>query len=389
MARRSSSKLLSASSMLFLLLSASVLVGEPAASQPAPKLISQSEVFSYPRGDPYDLQNLYGFNHAPSVVRLPDGRLLAVWFSGPFEASVHQVIQSSSSVDDGTTWSPAEVLQATPRASDFDPAFIADGGQTWFFFTAGRWDRYPFVGPHGPEGEQVGTASFKLWGRCSTDSGHTWSEPRRMYDVPGHGCRSNGIRLSTGELLLPLYSFDAPYVSEVLKSVDNGQTWKIFGKVATTDKIGAGEPTIAELTGGKVLMALRSKDGFLWTSVSPDRGETWSKPRNTGMMAAAASHNLFRMADGRIVLTHDECPASQRSLLTMRVSSDDGATWGAPLALAETKKPEVGEDIWDREVTYPSVTQLPDGTLVVLWAWIEMSPSAQRGVIRSARVSVP
>ncbi|PYV28536.1 MAG: hypothetical protein DMG24_01815, partial [Acidobacteria bacterium] len=102
-------------------------------------------VFAHPTADPYDPSNHHGFNHAPSVVLLPDGRLLAAWFSGPFEASVNQVILGSHSSDRGLTWSPAEVLQDFPHKSDFDPAFIADGERTWLFFSAGRWNRYPFV----------------------------------------------------------------------------------------------------------------------------------------------------------------------------------------------------------------------------------------------------
>ncbi len=96
----------------------------------------------------------------------------------------------------------------------------------------------------------------------------------------------------------------------------------------------------------------------------------------------------FHLADGRIVLTHDECPASQRTRLTMRVSADDGETWGAPLILAQTSESRPQDEVWDREVTYPSVTQLADGTLVVVWTSIELSPDVQRGVIESARVSV-
>lgn len=61
-------------------------------AEPPAVIVSSGEVFNYPNADPYDRNNDYGFNHAPSVTRLSDGRLLAAWFSGPFEASVHQVI---------------------------------------------------------------------------------------------------------------------------------------------------------------------------------------------------------------------------------------------------------------------------------------------------------
>ena len=65
--------------------------------------------------------------HADGVPRIawhPDGRLLAVWFSGPFEASVHQVILGSFSSDGGKTWSKAETVQDFAHVSDFDPALL-------------------------------------------------------------------------------------------------------------------------------------------------------------------------------------------------------------------------------------------------------------------------
>jgi Neuraminidase (sialidase) len=358
-----------------------------AATQPAPHVISKSQVFRYPLSDPYDLKNLHGMNHAPSIAVLPDGRLLTTWFSGPFEASVHQDILASYSADDGVTWSKAEVIQDTPRTSDFDPAHIVDGQRTWFFFTAGRWNKYPSAGPR--QGELVGKDSYKLYARHSDDSGKTWSEPRQVMDRPAYGCRSNGIRLSSGELLLPVYSFEPPYSSGVLKSADRGKTWKHYEKVATPGKVGAGEPTIVELRNGDVLMAVRTTDGHFWTARSRDKGDTWSEPQRSELKANTSSHNLFRLADGRIALTHGPCPPSKRTQLTLRISDDDGATWGDPLVLAEVEDVKPGEPTWDREVTYPSVAQLKDGTLVVVWAWIESSTDSQWGVIQSARVRVP
>lgn len=190
------------------------------------KILSRSTIFVHPSGDPYDLSNRYGFNHAPSVVVLPDGRLLAAWFSGPYEASVHQVILGSFSSDHGQTWTKAEVLQDFPRVSDFDPAFIADGNRTWFFYLAGRWNRYPFVRD---EANQVGNNSFKTYCRYSDDSGRTWSAPAVVHNSAT--CRSNGIRLSTGELLLPITDIPCCMTVGVLKSSDGGKSWKRFGRI--------------------------------------------------------------------------------------------------------------------------------------------------------------
>jgi hypothetical protein len=356
-------------------------MGMKAVAAAAPRVLWRTTVYRHPSADPYDLTNRYGFNHAASVVALPDGRLLAAWFSGPFEASVHQVILSSISSDGGKSWSPAAVLQDFPRRSDFDPAFIRDGGRTWFFFSAGRWNRYPFVREEGARA--IGPDSFRTWARRSDDSGRTWSEPSVVAER--RGCRSNGIRLDSGELLLPTYDF-GDRTAGVMRSADGGKSWQLAGRLTTP--AGADEPTIAQADGGTVLMLLRTTDGFLWRSRSRDRGVTWSAPEKTDMVAAAASHNLFRTRDGRLVLTHDASKPPLRTPLTVRVSSDAGETWGEPLVLAEVPVPREGDAVWGRQATYPSVAQLGDGALVVVWAEIVLSDLEQYGDIRAARVEL-
>jgi BNR repeat-like domain len=342
-------------------------------------ILSRAMVFAHPTADPYDPRNRFGFNHAPSVVLLPDDRLLAVWFSAPFEAAVTQLILGSFSSDLGQTWSPAQPIQNFPHKSDFDPAFIRDGNRVYFFFSAGRWNRYP---PVRDEVNEVGAKSFSTFMRYSDDSGKTWSEPVNV--APQHGSRTNGIKLSSGELLLPMEDFVGKAAS-VLKSVNGGKTWKLVGRI--TSPAGADEPSIAELSSGRILMVLRTVDGNLWTSRSNDRGESWSLAKKTGLTATPTSANLIRLRDGRLVLTHDENP-HYRTPLTVRVSSDDGATWGEPRVLAETFIPDKKDPIWSAQVTYPSAAELPDGSIVVVWANIIMADSEQYGDIRAARVRV-
>lgn len=343
-------------------------------------ILYRSTVYRHPASDPYGLKNLYGFNHAPSVVALPDGALLAAWFSGPFEASVHQVILGARSTDGGKSWHAAEVLQDFPRKSDFDPAFIVDGGRTWFFFSAGRHNRYP---PVRDPNTEVGPDSFKTFARTSDDAGRTWSEPRVIQEKVF--CRSNGIRLSTGELLLPVYEYPAN-TGGILKSSDAGKTWRHIGGVQSP--AGAGEPAIAELPSGAILMVLRTRDGFLWKTLSLDKGETWGAPVKTDLVAATTSHSIFRMRNGRVVLIHNESPPPTRTNLNIRISSDGGATWGQPLRLAEAATPSKDEVVWSRQATYPSVAELRDGSLVVVWTYISVADAEQYGDILAARIRV-
>jgi len=372
-----------------LLVCAYSAIGPSAArAESAPTRLSQSVVFEYPNADPYDRQNLYGFNHAPSVVPLPDGRLLAAWFSGPFEASVHQVILGAYSADNGVSWGKARVLHDAPRRSDFDPAFVVDEKRTWMFFTAGRWNRYPFVGLRDVESVEVGVASFKLFGRWTDDAGGSWSETVRIGREVSWGSRSNGIKLSTGELLLPVYQF-TNLAAGVVRSDDGGKTWRRFGEILPPGKVGAAEPSVTQLPSGNLLMVVRSRDGVLWTTTSEDRGTTWSEPVDSGLVAAASSHSIVSTRDGRVLLTHNPCKPPHRTPLTIRVSHDAGTTWGEPLVLATVKPPVKGEAAWSRSVCYPSVTELSDRTILVVWTRIEMEATRQSGVIHAARVRLP
>lgn len=357
------------------------------ATDSTPSVAARSVVFHYPADDPYDRANLYGFNHAASVTLLPNGRVLAAWFSGPHEGSVHQVILGAYSSDQGETWTAPSVLQDTPRSSDFDPSFIVVEDRAFFFFSVGRWNRYPFVGPRAVEELEVGVKSFRIFLRISDDSGTVWSEPVRVLpEETGYGCRSNGIRLSGGELLLPVHSFGAGHMAGVLKSIDNGRTWRRFGAVTTP--AGAAEPSIAELRNGHVMMVVRSRDGFLWRAFSGDRGETWSAAEKTSLVAAASSHHLLRLRDGGLVLIHNPSKPPLRTPLTLRVSRDDGENWGDPLILDEVEAPGPEDPEWNRQVSYPSATELEDGTLLVVWGSIGLSANRQFGTIQAARVAL-
>lgn len=350
--------------------------------------VQVSTVFAYGKSDPYDRSNLYGFNHAPSIVLLPDGRLLSAWFSGPFEASVHQLILGATSADGGRTWAQAVPMVDFPRASDFDPAFIVKGSSTWMFFSVGRWDRYPVVGSRAVEQTKVGKDSFRVYVRRSLDSGKTWSDPVLASTDRGF-CRSNGIVLKTGAMLLPVYDDIGVgnWVSSVLRSDDEGVTWRRLGKIQALAGKAGGEPTLAELDDGSVLMALRSRDGHVWFSQSRDGGATWSVPVPSDYDAAVSSHALFRTKAGRVLLAYNACKPPLRSPLVLRTLDQKTMSWGSPIRLAEVPAPEAGEKIWTRQVAYPSIAELPDGVIVVVWAEIANSADEQSGRIKCARIS--
>lgn len=347
-------------------------------------------VFSYPDTNPYNRENLYGFNHAPNVTTMPDGRLLAAWFSGPYEGSVHQVILGCTSEDGGKTWSKAEVMVDYPRECDFDPAFLHYGKTSWMFFSVGRWNRYPYAGRREKEAQNVGVKSFRTYAQKSEDSGRTWTKPV-LISQPAVFCRANGIVLKSGVFLLPVYT-DSPdevtKASAVLRSEDKGETWTQSALVSSPELKSVNEPAVVELDNGAVLMSLRTRDGFLWTALSTDEGKTWAAPTNTGLEAAASSSSLFRTKSGRVFVTYDACKPPLRSPLVMRELNQKTMTWGNPLEIASIAPPKADSGPWSTQVCYPSVTELNDGTLLVVWTQIVLDTEDQHGKIYARRIKL-
>lgn len=360
--------------------------GRSSASASTGMIESRAVVFEDGHTDPYDRANFYGFNHAASVTLLGGEKVMAAWFSGPFEGSVHQVILGAVSDDGGKTWGKSQVINDAPRVSDFDPGFLNAGNHTLLFFSNGRWTDLPSPGPRKQGRPHVGVDSFHILLMKSDDQGKSWSTPREVGAEPGWNCRSNGIKLKNGTLLIPTHHLKYPHKSSVLLSSNGGQTWTMGPEIETPGNVGSAEPSVAELPDGTLVMVLRTTDGNLWLVRSDDHGYTWLPPEQQNLPAATSSANLICTSSGKLVLTHNPTKPRLRTQLTMRFSDDGGRTWSAPLIIAEVAPASDSESVWSRQVCYPSVCELSDGTLLVVWARIEMGVENQSGAIDSARV---
>ena len=325
------------------------------------QMTDRTVVFSHTSTDPKDPANTSGYNLGPSIAMLPDGRLMASWFSSPAEGAESQRIMQAFSMDQGRTWGAATVLQDIAGKADFDPVLFVAGKETFLFFS--------FFDPQ-----------IDIYFRRSSDSAKTWTEPVKI-NQPNHTTRSNGIQLSTGELLVPLHTRGTK-AGGVMKSRDGGKTWTRFGAVTNPEGQG-GEPTIAETKSGKIHMMLRTKDGLLWRAISTDKGETWSAPEKTGLTATSSASHLLCTRDGTLVLTYNPGPTPLRFPLIMRTSHDEGVTWSEPTLLAD-RPAKVGG--WS--ICYPTLTELADGTLIAIWAQIKSAPGELYGDIHSARIRI-
>ncbi|HTO02674.1 MAG TPA: sialidase family protein [Opitutus sp.] len=366
-------------------LAIAALVGV-AAAQPV-QLESTAVVFAYPHTDPYDRHNLYGFNHAPNVAVMPDGSLLASWFSGAFEGDVHQVILGAKSSDGGRTWEVAEQIVDIPRTSDFDPAFAIKNNKVVLLLAAGRWNRYPWVGERAVENKLVGLDSYRLYVVTSDDSGATWSEPQMTLDRRGFS-RGNGIVLRDGKILFPVYDDvgGGKWTTSILRSRDDGMTGQWSGALNAADGKAGGEPAIVELDNGSVLVATRSRDGRVWFAESPDAGDTWGEPYASEFDAATSSHALLRTKSGRVFLAYNACKPPERTALSLREYDQRAKKWSDPFTIVNA--PPRAPDAWGSQVSYPSLAEAQDGALILVWTEISLAPTRQTGIIKSARIKL-
>ncbi|MGC3967646.1 MAG: hypothetical protein QM775_09825 [Pirellulales bacterium] len=114
--------------VLLLISPDAVLADETSSVQ----ISDRTVIFTHTSTDPKDPTNKSGYNLGATVALLPDGRLMAAWFSSPTEGAESQRIMQSFSLDQGRTWGEATVLQDFAGQADFDPALFVAGSEVFY-----------------------------------------------------------------------------------------------------------------------------------------------------------------------------------------------------------------------------------------------------------------
>ncbi len=217
------------------------------------------------------------------------------------------------------------------------------------------------------------TAAGMLF-RRSPDGGVTWSSPITITPpgVVAHALQDVALRTESGRIILPTYamygqgsshaagaphtgalvagqwvSTDAHFVDphfgacEVYYSDDYGLTWQpnrdgvLFVQPEWAGPFHATfEPTIAEVSPGRLLMLMRTNVGRLYQAWSDDNGETWSYPQPTVLAASPAPAQVRCIpATGHLVVvwtqqSEDETRQGYvRTRLSSAISRNGGGVW--------------------------------------------------------------
>ena len=256
------------------------------------------------------------------------------------------------SEDGGRTWSPQRLIHeeggdALIRVGNPCPIVERDGKTVHLLFTRNGPDCL-FYTRTTDEGE-----SWTPFVRTSDDpSAREYEEGNFLSDFEGSpvGVGAgpvHGIHTSTGRLIAPSYigrrvNGEGRGQSCIIYSDDNGKSWNAGGVVPWVPEFRHGECTVVERSDGSLLMNMRTAApslysyGFRLTSVSEDQGMTWSKPVvDKNLPCPACQASLLRFSSDEILFLN---PAVNhrggfsiwsRKRLTLRVSRDEGRSWGA------------------------------------------------------------
>jgi predicted neuraminidase len=298
-----------------------------------------------------DVPQLNCNHHGSVVTQLPGGSMAAVWYHGVAEKSLDSRILWSKIEPEATDWSWPEVLYDDPDLSEGNPALWVGEDDTFYLF---------FASILGDGWNQAGIRLTE-----STDLGQSWSAPKMLRSQYCWMPRHRPVRLTNGDLLLPLYN-ECLASPTFMRSTDNFATWTEEGHLSLEYQLahlGQIQPALAVFEDGTITAVTR--DGFptnrVKRMVSTDQGQTWGPSVSTALPNAGTSIDQVRLLDGNVVVVYNDSP-DKRFPLTVAHSTDQGATYTAIRNINEECDSE------PCKYSYPSITQnTTDGTIWVTY----------------------
>lgn len=257
----------------------------------------------------------------PSVLRTGKGTLLA-FVEARHDSCIYDQgyvdLKLKRSTDGGRTWSKASLVWgesgngAKHTIGDHQPIWDSNLGVVHVVFTRDNHDVFYVK---------------------STDEGLTWQTPPRNISSMVHGHRdpgwiftghANGLQTSTGRLIVMLHG-----PCRTIYSDDHGETWKEGG---ATD---GGECQATEVRPGLLALTARNNSknypAFAYIGWSTDDGLTWSTSPNEDLRSptiqGGVEGSIVAHPNGRLYHSQPDHALARRNMV-VKVSSDDGHTWG-------------------------------------------------------------
>ncbi|MHA1820113.1 MAG: sialidase family protein [Promethearchaeota archaeon] len=306
--------------------------------------------------DPKNNEKFCGKNsHGSSITELPDGRIMCVWYCGSFEKSADTGIYYAIYDPNSKEWTTPQLLEKeSDRKSEGNPVIFYDQptSRLWLFWAT--MDRAEYK--HLPGG----WSTCKLKAKHSDDLGKTWTQSRYLTKFWGRMTRNKPIRLSNGDVILPIYSewmgYKANFFIWTADEFKKGALNSRYKKVGPI-KGGVLQPTLVELEDGHILALFRTSShskyaGYITKSESLDYGRHWTSVSTIDLPNPNGGIDMVKTNDRNIVLAFNNSKTA-RNPLSVAFSEDNGKTWSKIKDIEKSDNGRYG---------YPAIIQAKDGT---------------------------
>ena len=169
--------------------------------------------------------------------------------------------------------------------------------------------------------------------------------------------RNKPIRISTGRILLPLYS-DTYSAGLIAYSDDGGKSWLASKPIAA---FGGIQPTLFEKKDGTIVAYMRENGPLkkIRVSESKDAGVSWGPVGVCDLPNPGSGCDGVKLANGHWLMVYNDL-AKGRHRLAVSISEDEGKSW--------TKTQHL-EDNADGRFHYPAVIQGKGGEIHCVYSY--------------------
>lgn len=327
--------------------------------------------------------------HGSSMVALPNGDLLSVWFYGNGERNSDDVKLMGARLPKGAkAWSEPFLMADTPNLPDCNPVlFLNQSGKlflVWIAVQSNRWEQSilrvktttNYTKPGAPVWEWQDNILLKMDDRFAKEIAKNlkalpshengWAGYAPKYDEMinaaaldpmkrnlGWMTRIKPLLIGANRIVLPLYS-DGFNLSIMAISDDQGATWHPSLPVVGRGPI---QPALIRKKNGNIMAFMRDSGDDpprVHISESADLGETWT-PTIKSEIPNTASVELLVLKDGRLAFLGNDI-TDGRYRFQLYLSEDEGKTWKWKIPIEHVEPGKGG-------FSYPSFIQTPDGML--------------------------
>ena len=303
-------------------------------SMPSVKVIRDADLYENPP---------FKSCHSSSIAALPDGKLMAVWFAGPYEG--HKEVNIMMAVYANGKWSDSReiangIIDEKERYPCWNPVLFTNAaGKTFLYY-------------------KVGPSPREWWGmvQWTNDNGNNWSKPERLPDGFLGPIKNKPVETGDGFLLHPssTESLDEKeWKIHIERSDMNSENWE---KISVDNKdFGAIQPAIIRHSPTRLQMLCRSRQNRILQSWSNDNGKSWESLSETSVLNPNSGIDAVTQANGQQLLVYNPAKSGAhwsegRNELQLAFSSD-GKEWKNIHTLI--KKP-------GGEFSYPAIIETSD-----------------------------